>query len=121
LTLESERVLNLQPDSEVEELHAEELQADNAQDQDYEHESVEGHPRLEQLIKLTLVVAACFAVIYSGIAWYEKHQQIARELEIVPPPPTAITGSGIFDIDKAPNSKPQIGGNSQQVSLQSIN
>jgi hypothetical protein len=119
LALEPERVSDSQPDQKVEELPVEELQADH--DQDYEHDPAEGNSKLERHVKLTLVAAACFVIIYAGMVWYDKHEQVARELEIVPPPPTVITGSGLFDVDKSSSSNSAIGKSSQQVSLQSIN
>ncbi len=119
MALESERVLDSLTDHQIEEFHAEELEADI--DQDYEQEQAEGHSQLDHLIKLTLLAAACVVIIYSGIVWYDKHQQVARELETVPPPPTVTTGSALFDPDKRSNDSVRLGPNSQQVSLQSIN
>ena len=119
MALESARVLDSLLDHEKKETYTEVLKADY--DEDYEQEPEEGNLQLEQLIKLTLVAAVCFIVVYSGIVWYDKHQQVARELETVPPPPTATTGSILFDIDKTSNYSPQLNRNSPQVSLQSAN
>lgn len=69
--------------------------------QEEEQEPRQDQSQLERQIKLTLVAASCFIVIYAGIAWYDGYERNNLELKFVPPPPAAITGSEIFDRDKA--------------------
>jgi hypothetical protein len=83
-----------------------------------EHNTSATEARFKGLFKLSMAAASMFVLVCTGVAWYDNYQRSNRELDIVPPPPAAISGVELFDGDKA---KAAAFKNAQTLTLHSLN